>query len=157
MTNDKLRDEITTIHRCPKKQCKGKAFDSLNALRMHNMRVHTRAGQRGFKIGAKIGAMSRSKALARRRERQAEARAAFIAAGLTSQGKPRKRQSLSNAELTRIEHRRAYKRQWDLKHRSRKIKPIVFRAEDAVNEPSKEPVRVCFCPYCGNNIEKLIT
>lgn len=56
---EKLAQSITETlsnHRCPK--C-GKAFQSVQALRMHTVRVHTLAGRRGALMGGVAAAKSR--------------------------------------------------------------------------------------------------
>jgi len=83
---------------CPK--C-GKAFEKPQQLRMHAMRVHTRAGRLGPTKGAQIaarrksrnarqrfGAITKEEALVRRREAYAALAAEYRARGLNAHGDP---------------------------------------------------------------------
>jgi hypothetical protein len=68
----------------------GKFFDRKNQLDMHTMRVHTRAGQQGA-LWKKSLTPEKQKALEQKRKWNRRMRERYIARGLTSTGKPRKR------------------------------------------------------------------
>src|SRR5262245_880275 len=111
---------------------------ALQALRMHRVRMHTRAGRMGAKM-----AIERSRIIrADRKRKQAppsaslEKRRAYYrrtvnryrAAGLTSQGKP-----------------------FSQKRGRPRIEPIVLGKSDFQLQKA-----IKFCPHCGANLEKYL-
>lgn len=100
-------EETSTGFPCKRPQCQHREpFKSEQARRMHMVRVHTRAGQLGAKLGGKMAQVKAAKKktsarsgreefLAKKRAYNAKLRARFIAQGLTSTGKPRIRPKLS--------------------------------------------------------------
>jgi predicted RNA-binding Zn-ribbon protein involved in translation (DUF1610 family) len=55
--NKKEKIKMSELFKCPKPNC-GKEFDSEQALRMHKVRMHTLAGRRGAKEGARAGQLA---------------------------------------------------------------------------------------------------
>ncbi len=158
---DTLVPTIETFNEFTCSKC-SKPFASDNALRMHNMRVHTRAGKRGamWKQGA---VQSREQFLAKRRIYQTKMRATNIAKGLTSTGQPRKQdvrtnyKGLSEAiKEKQKERHRAYNRNWYQENKTRKmvVYPEPKTYLEGVN--AEEVHAINNCPYCGRNIAKHI-
>ncbi len=149
---------------CPK--C-GKEFASENSLRMHKMRVHTRAGKLG-PMWKKSESSKIEKELAKRRDWQSRLRANNIKKGLTSSGKPRQRPLRKNYRgLERVdqndlayirrEARSNYNRNWYNKNKGKKKIQIVYPdLTIPIGESEKEKGEIKYCPYCGNNIAKLV-
>src|SRR5262245_30771904 len=75
--------------KCDKPKC-NRTFGSIQALRMHQVRMHTRAGLRGAKLGVKVSAKLREAARQRylegKKAANKRARERFWAQGLTSAG-----------------------------------------------------------------------
>jgi hypothetical protein len=129
-----------------------KPFSSLNALRMHRMRVHTRAGQLGarWKQGKK---QSQEERKAKKRDYQRQLRARYKAEGRDARGKPREKSGQSP-------HR------WSAKQRANFIATI-RRKRNAQTKMLPSPVfdadkkmafqtQVQFCPRCGCNIKAVM-
>ena len=134
-----------------------KAFGSENALRMHKMRVHTRAGKYGalWQKGGAKPIQVRRKHLAKRRAYQARIRAKNLAMGLTSTGTQRIRKK---HQLDTKAVRNEYKRNWY--HKQKRIR-IVYpepgtQPEAYTPEQPDASQHIKYCPYCKNNIERLI-
>lgn len=109
-------NKTTETFRCPKPKC-GKEFNSMQALRMHRIRVHTRAGRLGARKGAQAASAQRGGApkwtnvdkdiehalfLSKKRKYNAMVRAQNVAQGLTTTGKQRKRIKVHVIEGARV-------------------------------------------------------
>ena len=113
----------------PCRKCGKGPFISQAARNMHEMRVHTSAGQMGARWKTKtLKKLSREEVLAKKRAYNKKYRRRMQSLGLTTIGKPRVR--------------KLFKR----------FKPIVFDATQT--EPSKKAIS--YCPHCGENIARFL-
>lgn len=171
MSNPSLTDKalIESEMKCP--DC-DKHFTTANQVRMHYMRLHTNAGQKGAARGSKNSARKREEQLAKRRaynkawrarkkqtgdydhwKRSAyeKTRDSYYAQGLTAHGLPFKgtRQSI-NAQQSE-----AFQRAQGMPSGNRKLRyvyplpdqPRVEQLKDYAPSPR-------FCPTCGEDLTK---
>jgi predicted RNA-binding Zn-ribbon protein involved in translation (DUF1610 family) len=132
---------------CPK--C-GKAFASANAVRMHQTRVHTRAGQQGYRWRQQTN----EERLAKRREYQLKLREKYYREGKDARGRPRP----EGWKPRRKPRQRglAVKAKWSPAQRAKFQRTMKRKSEESVETKLAglpNPVMaVTFCPRCGCNI-----
>lgn len=148
------------------KKC-GKGFGSMNAVRMHNMRVHSSAGQSGYKWKK----MSKEQYLEHRRKKQQQLRASYYARGLDSRGRPTPAgyQPPRRRGTPWTPQRRAkFDSTWKKKRQNKPIRgnkqiryvypepdsPLELLAEKITSNNAR---KINHCPYCGENILRHIT
>lgn len=95
----------TELFRCVWHGCE-RAFESPNALRMHVARTHTKTLQPNRE------SLPKDEQLRRKRSYNAAMRARYVAQGLTSAGKPRKR-AVPHSPTAILNRRLSYKQQRD--------------------------------------------
>src|SRR4030095_12190566 len=132
---------------CPK--CARLPFETLQALRMHDMRVHTLKGRRGAKAGARKAGenkmKARERALAYKRDYNREYRAR----------KKRERGYEEKKRNAYVRMRERYAQQGLKAHgqpyKDRRVTPIVYPPP---TEESNHPQLILrYCPNCGAHLE----
>jgi len=104
----------------------GKSFDKQNALSMHKVRVHTRAGKEGWRLAINQSHRVRSKLLKQKRESYERRKAEFASRGLNARGEPfastlaERRQSLRQGQkIVLTDPASAKRREYQAKLRAR--------------------------------------
>jgi predicted RNA-binding Zn-ribbon protein involved in translation (DUF1610 family) len=142
-----------TTFACPK--C-GKQFFNKNAVRMHHVRVHTPAGRKGALKGSRNAQINRDSFLARKRAYNAKVRARYVAQGLTTTGKPRKRPAPKPkfGSTWTPERRKRFQATWEAKKNGVKMAEIArINVQPTKREEVEDPrAFINNCPYCGYNL-----
>jgi hypothetical protein len=158
----------TQRYTCPEPGC-FKSFDTVPGLRMHKIRKHS---DKNWDTTGNFGDRKkplRQERLKLKREHSSRLRESYYKAGLDSHGKkrgsdyhPRNKTALqvrglpkaTGQKWTAAQHTkfRATMRRRRLR---RQVEPFVLRKEDVTQTARSGSVK--FCPYCGHNIENLIT
>ena len=139
--NDEQLTELSAVNKavCPKCFKGFTGPKALQALRMHRMRVHTRAGKRGAKLANEVAA--------------AKKRAATAANGLPSSATKEARRRYYHNMVARYHAQglNSHGEPFSRRGNRARFAPIVLG-----NEPEQEPVKAAikFCPHCGQNLEK---
>ena len=156
----------TKAHTCPK--C-GKVFDKPQGLRCHLMRMHTRAGLAGAKLGGKVsGAKTTAKAKAlekihlstesgtntpwsstpeAKRQYYIKARNKFRAQGLNAHGEPF---SMKGKRLENVRKAQQARRAREAIERAGRMKPFIYPNPEA---PQAQTITaINFCPNCGEHL-----
>ena len=144
-----IKDIAPSLYQCAK--CP-KSFQTKSGLRMHVGRVHTKT------ITNRIHRTSAAR-YERKKLYQAELRARYRAQGLNAKGEPLKnpnhymRQSPHPWSAARHKKFQATAKRKKLMY----VYPVPKDQPISLDKPVEATTnKICFCPYCGNNIEAVI-
>ena len=135
-----MNETQTNTNEC---QVCNKVFNNKRALSMHNLRVHS---GKEWATRKKYPSQSLEYKRMRYREKQAE----YRSKGLNAHGEPFKTEWGKRISETHRNQIGIGTPQRKRRQKRKRIEPFVLRAGEVT------PTGVKFCPFCGNNIEKLL-